>query len=199
MLRTLVVLLCLLFTSNAFAQKGKTNEKKNDPQIDYKVLGTPMPVVRLAVYPDTGKHPEVKSGRKKHKRSSENIDSDSVIILTNKDLDNGANLFIMLFNPTCSHCEDETAMLEKNIDKFKKSRLLLMATPVQYPYVGDFVSMLKVHNYPQITVGVDSSAFINEVFLYQALPQINIYDADRKLIRIFTGEVSIDSLEKYIQ
>ena len=48
-------------------------------------------------------------------------------------------------------------------------------------------------------MGLDSANFINSVFLYKTLPQINIYSPERKLLKIFNGDVAIDSLKRYIQ
>jgi hypothetical protein len=58
---------------------------------------------------------------------------------------------------------------------------------------------MKTEEYPIMYVGTDSGDFLNNVFLYSQLPQINIYDKKRKLLKTFTGEVAIDSLKKYIQ
>jgi len=118
--------------------------------------------------------------------------------LTNADFDNGANLMVMMFNPTCSHCEDETELLEKNIFYFTKSKLILMANPMMWEYLPNFVKSFHIFDYPAITLGSDST-FISKVFLYSALPQINIYDKHRKLIKTFSGEVVMDSLKKYIE
>ena len=65
--------------------------------------------------------------------------------------------------------------------------------------LSDFMTMLKVNNYPGITAGIDSAGVIDKLFIKQALPQINIYNADRKLLRIYSGEASIDSLRQYIE
>jgi hypothetical protein len=105
----------------------------------------------------------------------------------------------MLFNPTCGHCMEMTKVMENNIAQFRKSKILLLATPMMKQYLGDFASTLKIAEYPSIHLGVDSSDFVNNTFLYQALPQINIYDGDRKLLKIYTGDVAFDSLKKYIQ
>ena len=67
------------------------------------------------------------------------------------------------------------------------------------PYLGDFVAITHVDKYPEIYLGTDSTDFVSNLFLYQALPQINVYSADRKLIRSYSGEVAVDSLKKYIQ
>jgi hypothetical protein len=61
------------------------------------------------------------------------------------------------------------------------------------------VNMLHVQDYPFIKAGLDSSGFINNVFLYQTLPQINIYNAERRLLKTYAGEVPMDTLKKYIE
>ena len=119
--------------------------------------------------------------------------------LDNTDFNNGANLFVMMFNPTCSHCQDETIQIEMNIGLFKKSKLLLLANMIMRPYLSDFVRIVNLNEYPSIYLGTDSLGFISNAYLYQALPQINIYDGQRKLIKTYAGEVAVDSLKKYIQ
>ena len=75
---------------------------------------------------------------------------------------------------------------------------MLLATPVSRPYIGDFLVFTHLRQHPEITVGVDSAGYLDKVFLYQMLPQINVYDHERRLIKIYSGEVAIDSLKQYI-
>ncbi len=144
-------------------------------------------------------HKRRKRAKKEENNTGQiNIMSKTKPYMNTADFDNGANLFVMMFNPTCSHCEDETELLEKNISVFKKSKIILMANPMMWDYLPNFMKSFHVLDYPTITAGSDSS-FINKVFLYQTLPQINIYDKDRKLIKTYNGEVMIDSLKKYAE
>jgi len=119
--------------------------------------------------------------------------------MTDKDFDNGANLLVMMFNPTCGHCQDEAVQMGRNKDVFKRSKVLMLATSVMRPYIPDFVTITHADDFPFAQLGIDSTDFISNVFLYQSLPQINIYDGERKLIRAFAGEVSMDTLKKYIE
>ena len=47
--------------------------------------------------------------------------------------------------------------------------------------------------------GLGGSYGVERLTWYQMLPQINIYDGDRKLLKIYTGDTPFDSLKKYIQ
>ena len=220
MLRKLIMLVCLVGGTNAIAQKPavtKTTQNAADQKIDYKQMGAPLPPFILLPFHDTstkknattepaasGAEMSAREKRKAKKKEMEMAEARkknmAKTVKTEKDFDNGANLFVMMFNPTCSHCTDETQKLEKDIALFQKSKILMMANPSMRPYLPDFVKNFHTDDYPNtISVGMDSTGFMNDVFLYQALPQINIYNGDRKLIKTFTGEVVIDSLKQYIQ
>jgi len=224
-----MLLICLAGAMNVIGQqparRSVGSQKPFDSKTDFKQPGAPMPPLKLLAYygtppiTDTTKTAdktetsaatgdEPKSRKKRHKKQNEaDANTEKAIVkkeekkkfLTNSDFDDGANLLVMMFNPTCSHCEDETELLEKNIFYFKKTKLLLIANPVMVPYLPNFAQSFHIGEYPSIYLGTDSSNFISQVFLYQALPQLNIYDGKRKLIKTFAGEVPIDSLKNYIQ
>jgi hypothetical protein len=182
MIRKLLIIVCLISTVYiAFAEKKKKKGKDKvqkteavaDSAIDYRLPGAPLPPVNFFL----------KNGR----------------YVTNEDLDNGANLFIMMFNPTCEHCQDQAQQLEKNIALLKKSIFIMIAAPQMKEYLSYFENGTHVSQYPSIKVGLDSSKYIEKTFSYQALPQINVYDANRKLLRVFVGETSMDTLKQYLQ
>jgi hypothetical protein len=215
MLHKLLILFCLTCATVAKAQEkqpptNKNTQKLFDTEIDYKQPGAPMPPLTILVYRDTAKKTVTTESKAVTKTKGKKVKQKTVttatpsntaehLLMTEKDFDNGANLLIMMFNPTCSHCEDMTAMLEKNIHLFKRSKIVLLATMPMKDYLADFVNMLHINEYPTMHVGCDSSGFINNVFLYRPLPQINIYSGERKLLRTFSGEVPMDSLKRYIQ
>ena len=185
-----VSLLLLFFTTNMFcySQGSVTN-------VDYTVVGAPIPFLKLAV-PDTAA-PEVSGKTKKRKRHTDE-DIHIVRTITNNDLGKSGNLLIMMFSPLCEHCEAATGLLEKNINLFKGTQLVLMTNERYKADLPDFMKRLHTLSFPALTVGYDDTDFLHQTFLYQPLPQINIYNKERKLIRIFTGDVVIDSLKPYL-
>ncbi len=117
MLRKLMILMCLFCATNAIAQHtnstpSKNTEKKNDPNIDYKQVGAPMPWLTMIPFYDS-----ISKVKEKDRKG----------LVYDEDFNNGANLFVMMFNPTCSHCQDETKQLEKNMELFTKSKVILLA------------------------------------------------------------------------
>ena len=205
MIRVLITVFCL--TGTLFAAAQQTNSKDSTASkkevvtpIDYHQPDAPMPRLKLVTLDTLSKEFSGKALRKLNKKSSKAMGYASVTrIITNKDIDSRGNIFTMMFNPTCGHCEDQTEIMKKNIDLFQHSRLYLVANANMKTYLPDFIKNHKTHDfYPIMTVGMDSADFIKETFLYGALPQINIYSKDHKLIKSYNGEVSIDSLKQYI-
>ncbi len=194
MLRKLLIISCLFSTGTIFAQEGvrpssgvnirqtgsassrQMTEKTSGISAevtDYKAIGTPLP--NFMVKTIDGK------------------------IITNKDVQYNGNLLLMLFNPTCSHCENMTELLEKNIALFNKTKLLMVATPGMEPYMQEFERRHRTKEYAPIWLTNDSTKLIDRIFTYKMLPQINVYDKNRNLIKSFNGDISIDSLKEYIQ
>ena len=204
MVRNIILsLLSATLTLTAIAQQNtKSTQNTPSPNIDYKREGSPMPTLYMREYHDTsaGNAPVLtKKERKRKAKITPDVPADLYTTLTNKDLDNGANLLIMLFNPTCSHCEEMTTLIEQNMKMFRKTEIVLLASKPMAPYIPDFAERFHIAKYPRMHIGYDSSNFVDNIFTYQRLPQLTIYDGDRKLLKIFTGEVPIDTLGKFIE
>lgn len=175
MLRKLIIISCLLVPVLTFSQRHKPRNVAliDQDKTDFRQINAPLP--RLKVLTTKGK------------------------FITEKTVDNNANLFIMMFNPTCEHCEAMTQALEDNIKLFKKSKIVMVAASMMQPYLGDFEKTHKTDKYRPILVGTDSSKIIDKLFNYNTLPQINVYNHDRKLIRVFSSLETVDSLKQYIE
>jgi len=175
------ILLCALLALpvTGICQKGKGTKKPTaipvaaTASVDYKVPGSPMPPLRIVT------------------TSHKSITEDAV--------KNKANLVVMMFNPTCEHCEEMTMAMEKNIFLFKNTQIVLVAGAMMMEYLGDFQKRVKADQFPSMKIGVDSTQFIDKAFNYNGLPQVNIYDHDRKLIKSFSGITTIDSIKHYIE
>jgi hypothetical protein len=147
-------------------------DKKGDPVLDnYKLVGAPLPEMRLF---DTA--------RKEY---------------TEKSFDSNHNLFLFMFNPTCGHCINMAKLVGENYKVFKKNDIVFMAGPQMLSYLNSFYQATKIGNYPEIVVGVDSAFAVEKIYNYHTLPQLNIYNKERKLIKTFQGDIPLDSLKKY--
>jgi thiol-disulfide isomerase/thioredoxin len=167
------ILLCALLAMPVAGICQKSGKKpKPAPaaaDIDYRVPGSPMPPLRIVT---------------KERKS-----------ISTATVANDANLIVMMFNPTCGHCEE----MENNIALFRKTHIVLVASAGMFEYLDYFQKNVKAEQYPSLKIGVDSAQFIDKAFNYEGLPQVNVYDKQRRLIKSFNKITTIDSIRQYIQ
>ena len=178
MQRKLLIVACLLTsTFTGYSQNHERDRPEKalitTEEASYKEIGAPLPSLRI--YRRDGAY------------------------LSEQDFKKNIPLIIMLFNPTCEHCEEQTKLFEKNIDLFKNTNLVLLAAPGMEPYLSYFVNNTGANDFPALQIGVDSGGYIRKTFRYESLPQINVYDENRKLMKVFTGITPIDSLKAYLR
>lgn len=173
--KLLIVGSLLLFAVVAFAQKGrkKKNVAAQHNGTNHTTVGAALPTIRF------------------YRRDG--------VMITNEDLKAKAPTVIMLFNPTCEHCEEQARLLQTNLSTFSDVNLLLMAADRMGPYLVHFVNATGSDKFPSLQIGIDSSEYINKTFRYESLPQINVYNKQQKLVKIFSGITPIDSLQKYME
>lgn len=182
MRRTLLLAACVALTGRAVAQPG----------VNYTYPGNPMPALRIAAA-DT---PSAKYCRE----HPDKVTRTHARIYTEKDFDYKGPLFVMLFNPTCSHCEDQAELLMQRISEFGKARIVMLTDTTNSMYLPNFITAYKIDQHKDVvTIGTDIGDYIKNAFLYQSLPQISVYSADRKLVRNYSGGVAIDSLVQYLR
>lgn len=147
-------------------------DKKEEVKLSYREVGSILPPMRVI---DTLKHE-----------------------YTETDFRNKNHFFVFLFNPTCGHCIKMAKLVSDHHEVFSKNNVLFLAGPAMMPYLASFYQASGVGNTPEIKVGIDSASTIDRLYNYQTLPQINVYDKNRRLIRVMQGDVSLDTLKHYI-
>ncbi len=183
-MRTVLLAACVVLTGRAFAQ----------PAVSYNYPGNPMPALRIAAA-DT---PSARYCRE----HPDKVTRTHARIYTEKDFDYKGPLFVMLFNPNCSHCEDQAEALMKRIDELgkAKAKVVMITDTTNSVYLPNFIAAFKIAEHKDVvTIGTDIGDYIKNAFLYQSLPQISVYSADRKLVRNYSGGVAIDSLVQYLR
>ncbi|GAB3012637.1 hypothetical protein GCM10027051_14610 [Niabella terrae] len=104
-------------------------------------------------------------------------------------------LFIMLFNPDCDHCQHETEALIKNISKFKDIQIV-MATTKSISEMKAFIKRYGLNKYSNITVGRDIAYVIPSYYEVKNLPYLAFYDKNKRLISTFEGSLGMGAILK---
>lgn len=172
----ILALFISFFNGNISLAQNKTKDKK---EIDYKQLKAPMP------------HFEIRSNDGK--------------MLTEKDFQEYNHVVLIMFNPTCGHCIDLGKEIANDASKLKTTAVVYIAANGMDDYLKYFIDqtgldkvlgapiVMGVDQTPNANLGNSFSVFLAQLFEYQ-LPQVNIYNKERKMIFKHSGATALDDI-----
>ena len=105
--------------------------------------------------------------------------------------------FVIFFNPGCEHCEYEGRELAARRSEFAASNILMVSGASR----DSIMNYRRRHGFddiPNFHTACDSVSASRAFFDVKGIPTVFIYDAERKLIKTFRGEVKIDALLPFV-
>ncbi len=112
---------------------------------------------------------------------------------TREDLKRNKPTIIFVFSPECGHCQHETEMMIKNMDKLKGLQIL-MVTYLPYNEMIDFYNNYKLSRFSNITVARDAAFFFPVYYKVRNFPSFYIYDKKGNFKQFLEGDISIDKI-----
>jgi hypothetical protein len=109
-------------------------------------------------------------------------------------IDPNKSAVLMLFNPNCEHCMDETKAILANLHLFPNTQFVLIAGDQTFPYFPNFIRVTGFKKNPQVVLGVDLDYITPTIFAYEGIPQIMIYGKDKKLIDVLYKDVPVQKI-----
>lgn len=104
-------------------------------------------------------------------------------------------VLIMVFSPDCNHCIQATQDLLANIQKFKKTEIIL-ASSLSMASVNAFYVENKLSLYSNIHVGYDRNNFLGSFYEVRSFPSIFLYDKKGKFKEDFTDHPKFEDIAK---
>lgn len=107
-----------------------------------------------------------------------------------RSLDNMTSTLIIIFNPSCEHCDYEAKQILKHASQLKMAQILMISDD-KIESIRKFQvshSLEKISNVSFIRMDADR---IFETFGSVMIPQLYLYDANNNLRHTFKGEVDM--------
>jgi peroxiredoxin len=123
-----------------------------------------------------------------------NIISTDSSVTSTAQIPNEKNVVVVLFNPTCGHCQTVGKQINDSIALFTNTHFVFVAGLPTMFNLPEFIDYTKIKNANNIFLGADYSNITPKLFAYNGIPQIMVYDADKKLKQIFYKEIAMRDL-----
>lgn len=120
---------------------------------------------------------------------------DSVTILNTFNIPKGKYIALVLFSPDCSHCDHFAEQLTKSMDSLKDIRFYMMSTSPIMAQIRDFYKRHHLERYDNIeAVGWDYQFFYITHFGTMQIPDVAIYDENKKFVELFQANITVREL-----
>lgn len=103
------------------------------------------------------------------------------------------SLLLIVFNPTCDHCQAEAREITANIEKLKDVTILMIAS-VQLKDIQEFAIDYGMSELENVHFVYTSPLYGYQFFGGIQLPHLRLYDRDFKMIKSFSGSASVDEI-----
>ena len=120
---------------------------------------------------------------------------DGLSHFTKADLPKKKPIMLMVFSPSCEHCQHETEELINNIDKFKDIQIV-MTTSMPFDSMLAYREKYRLERFKNIIVAQDTDYFLFTFYQVHNLPFLAFYDKKKELISVFEGGLPMDKILK---
>ena len=101
--------------------------------------------------------------------------------MTTADLVKGQPVLMVLFNPSCGHCQKLLEQIRDNISLFKNINIVFLTGKPLKEVLPNYVVNVKVDKMKEIMVVSDKEDITIKIFEYFGIPQIMLYNKEHKL------------------
>ena len=107
---------------------------------------------------------------------------------------------LLLFNPGCDHCMHAAQQFYNEREKLKYATILFVTGNTLWGELPNFLSIAKIDTSKanNIIFAADHSDLTKDIFEYNGIPQVMIYNKEKILQKKYFQNVSIDSVVYYM-
>ena len=107
------------------------------------------------------------------------------------------NTILIFFGASCDHCQREATQIHKNLKGFERYTLYFISMD-PFPVIDKFAQDYNINNQPNIRFMRADGASVSNALGHLQTPTILVYATNRKLIRRFDGETSVEEILKVL-
>lgn len=124
--------------------------------------------------------------------------TDSSSSLKSRDIPSGKPIVLFYLSPFCPFCKAQTKAITEGMDELKNFQFYFVS---DFPLsdVKRFYTNYKLADYPNITIGLDTSNAIRDYFEISGVPFTAVYDKNKKLVRSFLGKTYTSQIRKAVE
>ncbi len=120
---------------------------------------------------------------------------DSVTIFNTYNIPKGRPIALMFFDPDCKHCKATMKLLRAGMDSIQNIRIYMLTPAHSWENIRKFYADNHIADYKNIEVyGRDYEFFFFAYYGVKFVPDLALYDENKKLIKLFETDITVKEL-----
>lgn len=109
-------------------------------------------------------------------------------------------LIMALFNPGCDHCMKTLQDFYKNLPRFADATIVFVTGNNLWGELKNFLDLAKVNlvGIQNLIVSADHSDVLKDLFEYNGIPQVMVYNREKILQKVYYKDIYMDSVILYM-
>lgn len=108
-------------------------------------------------------------------------------------------LILVLFNPSCGHCMEVAVNMKSRIQALSGADIVFLTGNNLLAELPSFIQQTRIYGLPNVYVGIDHSDVSKQLFEYNGIPQIMVYNKNRILLKTYYKQIDLDEIVQLIR
>lgn len=105
---------------------------------------------------------------------------------------------IIYFHPECEHCQYEASEIGKQAERFDKVNMIMITPDDSTARVEAFAIKYRLWEVDNLAILIDRKNQFKNQFGASVIPSVFIYGSDKKILKMYKGEVQIKAIIQFI-
>ena len=188
-MRTLIlIVLCGLFCLQGFAQPSTAPDKRNSQSS----TATNSTSKAKNNYEKALAQPGASMPALTWLSADEKIYADS-------NLRRHTPVILVLFNPSCGHCMEVAVTMKMRIQELFGVDIVFLTGGNLLAELPSFIQQTRLSGLPNVFVGTDYTDISKQLFEYNGIPQIMVYNKDHILLKTYYKQIDLDEIIRLVR
>lgn len=108
-------------------------------------------------------------------------------------------LILVLFNPSCGHCMEVAVSMKMRIQELAGVDIVFLTGGNLLAELPSFIQQTRFSGMPNVYVGTDYTDISKQLFEYNGIPQIMVYNKEHILLKTYYKQVDLDEIIRLVR
>lgn len=108
-------------------------------------------------------------------------------------------IILVLFNPSCGHCMEVAVNMKARIQELAGAEIVFLTGNNLLAELPSFIQQTRMTGMPNVHIGIDYTDVSKQLFEYNGIPQIMVYNRSHVLLKTYYKQLNIDEVVRLIR